>query len=496
MASDGAAITPFLALAVLWVVLPTFNFGFGTSELNPLQRALTCPTVRPTNAAWSPPPCLDLTNAQFGYITAGFTVGGFLGSIGLAPFKSIVPGLQRSKNALLFSGAWNVAGGLVQASAASWPILALGRLFMGIGSGIALVVVPGYLNDLSPPALQGSVGVLNQLSIVIGILTAQGLGVSSLADAPTQGSSGPWRFVPLVSSIIAALQLLLSPLAVDAPSDVRDGARIKNRLWGVRDDALNQRGEGGAAEAESLLAPEEPDADTGSESSSLPSRPTNVSFSTLLSAAFLSKRTANREQQALRRGTRMIIFTQMAQQLSGVNAVLYYSTGILSDVIKGDGAGGNGGDRIARWIGFGITFVNFLMTFPPIPLIDERRLGRKRLLQISSATMAVSALALGIALIRSYTNIAAASIVIFTAGFSAGLGPIPFLILPELVPRHAIPAASSLGIACNWLANITLASVFLPLKDALGGKVFFIFVTIDSIICLVISRFYSYSPPR
>lgn len=482
------SLTGFFAFVVLWVILATFNFGFGTSELNPLQGALTCPSPAPKSTST----CIEMTNAQFGYVTAGFTVGGFIGSLCLSPLKSILPFIgSSSKAALIFSGLWNVAGGLVQAYAGSWPILALGRLFMGIGSGIALTIVPGFLNDISPPALQGSIGVLNQLSIVIGILIAQALGVSSLGDK----GSNRWRIVPIISAAIALAQLLLSPFAIECPSDSKEPDSIRKKLWKTETQQSHSREQGREVE-EPLLTPEEPDADTGSnDSGSLHSLTKKHTVFSLLKLA-LTFGTLSGKQDEIRKGTRMIIFTQMAQQLSGINAVLYYSTGILSDVLKNGGGGGSkdDDDKTAKLIGLGITVVNFLMTFPPIPLIDEHRMGRKRLLQISSGTMAISALALSLSMLNSASVPAAVSIVTFTAGFSAGLGAIPFLILPELVPRSAIPPASSLGIACNWLANITLSLIFLPLKDALGGYVFYIFAAIDAIIFITITRYYRYKP--
>ncbi|PWN32476.1 general substrate transporter [Meira miltonrushii] len=480
------SLTGFFAFVVLWVILATFNFGFGTSELNPLQGALTCPSPAPSSTST----CIEMTNAQFGYVTAGFTVGGFVGSLCLSPLKAVLPILgSSSKAALILSGLWNVAGGLVQAYAGSWPILALGRLLMGIGSGIALTIVPGFLNDISPPALQGSIGVLNQLSIVIGILVAQALGVSSLGDK----GSNRWRIVPVISAAIALAQLLLSPFAIECPSDSKEPDSIRKKLWKTEPQESNGHDQAREVE-EPLLTPEEPDADTGSNhSGSLHSPPEKHSVFSLLRLA-LTFGTLNGEEDEIRKGTRMIIFTQMAQQLSGINAVLYYSTGILSDVLKNGGGSKEDDDKTAKLIGLGITVVNFLMTFPPIPLIDERRVGRKRLLQISSGTMAISALALSLSMLNSASVPAAVSIVTFTAGFSAGLGAIPFLILPELVPRSVIPSASSLGIACNWLANITLSLIFLPLKDALGGYVFFIFAAIDAIIFITITGYYRYKP--
>lgn len=302
---------------------------------------------------------------------------------------------------------------------------------------------PGPLSDVSPSHLKGSIGVLNQLSIVVGILCAQSLGVSPLGQAPSQPSlsrrlslaNAPWRYVPLISAAFALLQIFLFPFALDSPSDLEGEARrhVERRLWGTG------FAEQPSQEAEALLG--EADADTSSQSAAVgpPSKPLTISdLLTLIVKPYsvsVAMQVAPRERKALQRGTLLIIFTQMAQQLSGVNAVLYFSTGILSDVFQGQGRGDVEGDKTAKQIGLAITLVNTLMTFPPIPLIRESLLGRKRLLQLSSATMSLSALALSFALLTSRSVLAAISIVIFVAGFSIGLGPIPFLILPELVPQ-------------------------------------------------------------
>lgn len=159
-------VTPQLAFLITWTILSTFNFGFGTSELNPLQNVLSCPlsgltkyalvgVASATNDESSGsggttsfselPDCLPLTNTQFGYATAAFTLGGLVGSLGLAPLKAALPVVRRSKQALILSSLLYIAGGIVQSVSPAWTVLALGRFLMGLGSGTALVTVPSYL---------------------------------------------------------------------------------------------------------------------------------------------------------------------------------------------------------------------------------------------------------------------------------------------------------------------------------------------------------------
>jgi len=79
--------------------------------------------------------------------------------------------------------------------------------------------------------------------------------------------------------------------------------------------------------------------------------------------------------------------------------------------------------------------------------------------------------------------------------FSFGLGPVPFLLISEMAPDPAIPALASLSLSLNWITNFFVASLFLPLRDALAspadpkdptsaktgeGRVFYLF----TVVCL------------
>ena len=78
-------------------------------------------------------------------------------------------------------------------------------------------------------------------------------------------------------------------------------------------------------------------------------------------------------------------------------------------------------------------------SFPPMYLISESRLGRRGLLLSSSSSMALSSLALGLGILYAVPWLSAVALVAVVAGFSIGLGPVPFLILPELVEPRVRP---------------------------------------------------------
>jgi len=192
------------------------------------------------------------------------------------------------------------------------------------------------------------------------------------------------------------------------------------------------------------------------------------------------------------------------QQLSGVNAVLFYSASVLDTILPNAGAG---------ILSVGITVVNALMTFPAIFLVD--RVGRRQLLLFSAVGMGIMAILLAKGLDNHWANLSAFAIVTFIvsvilfifltaqAAFAVGLGPVPFLLVSEMVPPHAVPALSSLALAASWITTFLVGKFFLPLRELLTtpvdptdpespvegeGRVFYVFAVFLAIATLVTLR--------
>lgn len=108
------------------------------------------------------------------------------------------------------------------------------RFFVGVGSGIGLCVVPIFLAEIAPPQISSNVGVLTQLSIVIGIMVTQVLGLRFAT--PTE-----WRGVFFFSFALCAAQFLLGVFIVESPIWLSNSGRqdeketVSARLWGTRE---------------------------------------------------------------------------------------------------------------------------------------------------------------------------------------------------------------------------------------------------------------------
>lgn len=137
----GPPLRPAFHWMVLFIVLAAWNYGYGISELNALQIAFTCSNK--SSAVTRRSACLGMTESQFGYVTALFTVGGLLGSLSLSTVAQRFHfGPRRS---IFLSALFNALGGTIIALAGGAASAGLGRFVRGLGAGISVVCVPVYL---------------------------------------------------------------------------------------------------------------------------------------------------------------------------------------------------------------------------------------------------------------------------------------------------------------------------------------------------------------
>lgn len=167
------------------------------------------------------------------------------------------------------------------------------------------------------------------------------------------------------------------------------------------------------------------------------------------------------------------VILQLAQALSGVNAVFFYSSKMFAK------AGIPAAYIPYANIGTGI--INVLATIVSLALIEK--LGRRKLVIIPMAVMVLVFAALT-ALVhlnetRNSTTLGAITVVfilIFIVCFAVGLGPIPFLYGTEVCRPEARDSVQSLGLVANYLGNILLSLFFPALNSVMGGFVFLIFL--------------------
>jgi len=337
--------------------------------------------------------------------------------------------------------------------ASGYTPLVVGRLLIGIAAGIGICLTPIFIAEVSPARIRGKVGLFTQLSIVVGIMTTQLIGFK--LATPTA-----WRYVLLLSGLAATAQFLMSSTMVESPvwtvrnGDPQSGKAYYQKLWNGFDSH--------SPDEDPLLA-KDPDDE----------REHAVSVPYALKAS------------ELRLPLTIVSLAMVSQQVSGVNAVLYYSNDILSNVIP----------ELGPYISILVTVVNVVMTFPPILLIE--RVGRKKLLTASVLAAVAGHGLIGFGLNNGFVLICSLAILVFIMAFACGLGPIPFIMLPEVSPPHAVSALSSIALSMNWVCNFIVGLSFLPLRNFLSGgepeyegRVFYLFGSLLLASYLVLYRLY------
>ncbi|MDO1529858.1 sugar porter family MFS transporter [Fulvimonas sp. R45] len=417
------------------------------------------------------------TTARVVTIVAAAALGGFLFGFDTAVINGAVDALRQGFGlgagwtgfavscALLGSalGAWyagrladrygrvrtmQVAAALLAASALGAGLahgvatLVLWRVVGGLGVGVASVVAPTYIAEVSPARLRGRLGSMQQLAIVLGIF------VALLSDAWLAGAAGGaehplwlglpawrWMFLAMLLPALVYGALVLgvpeSPRHLVAKRRPGDALRVLRQVLGLADeDALQRK----LSEIEQSLRREH----------------------------------APRWRDLLgtRGGLLPVVWVGIAlsvfQQFVGINVIFYYSSTLWHSV------GFSEADAFAITVATSV--INVAVTLVAIALVD--RVGRKPLLVVGSAGMAAT-LALmawcfaqasgsGAALVLPgawgpLALVAANAYVIF---FGLSWGPVVWVLLGEMFPNRIRAMALAVAAAAQWLANFAITSSF------------------------------------
>ncbi|WVQ82698.1 hypothetical protein IAT38_004830 [Cryptococcus sp. DSM 104549] len=416
------------ALVASWAALHTTQYGFAITSLNGVQGPVTCGDNGQVGAHMLSQnrlkDCVAMTPAQFGLVVSIFTLGGLIGSLATTSvtYKFGRVGTLRVSAALVLLGSVTVglANNMV-------PMM-LGRILLGSGCGLSTVTVPNFLSEIAPPSIKRSLGIMNQVFIVIGMLAGQSLSFPF-------GKPYAWRYV-LVASVTLAILQLLGSISVAEPEKAVGGGEETDAL-------LGEEGEREPLSIKGLLLSKDP---------------------------------------RVTRGFLVVLVTQLSQQLCGVSPVMYFSTRILTPVFQSN----------SRLVALIIVIIKIPVTILPAFLIE--RVGSRRLLVFPTIIMSLSALTLAIGINTDAQLLSILGVILFVVSFSVGLGPVTWVVLPEVMPKHAATAAGSVGLALNWTINFCMGAAFLPLqewmsggKDSGEGNIFFLFAGACAVIVVAVA---------
>lgn len=430
-------VTPQLMLAVGAAVIGSLQFGYNTGVINAPQKIIENFYNETWTSRFSEPISQPTLTALWSLSVAIFSVGGMMGSFSVGLFVNRFG----RKNSMLGANILAVlAAALMGFSqlAGSFEMLILGRLVVGVFCGLCTGFVPMYVEEISPTSLRGALGTLHQLGVVVGILLAQVLGIEWVL-----GGSSLWPLLLALTLVPALVQCALLPFCPESPRYLLINCNEESE---ARTVLVSLRGTDDVGE----------DLQEMREECQRMQREKSVSIPDLLRSPMY------------RQPLLVAVMLQLSQQLSGINAVFYYSTGIFEKA--------GVAQPVYATIGTGVVNTAFTV----VSLFIVEKMGRRPLHLIGLMGMAVSAVFLTVAMAlldqlswMSYVSIAA--IFSFVAFFEIGPGPIPWFIVAELFSQGPRPAAIAVAGFSNWSANFLVGMSFQYIEQLCGPYVFIIF---------------------
>lgn len=366
-------------------------------------------------------------------------VGALAGALGGA-FAVQVAGLRGSMQltALLLGGGW-----LAIAVSRTPAVLCGFRVVIGLGCGLQSVAVPMFIAEVSPPNLRGTLGTLNAAFILLGVVVVDAVGGLIFTD------SRGFCMWNTLSMFIAVCAAILFGLLMVLPEPRRP-------TWCGR--------------LLSLVKPETAQSTPNQSPEHLSSR-ASVDFESSPTAQAAFSAASDVEPWKLAVAG---LVPMCWQQLSGMNFVIFFDQSILSTA--GVGA--------VNILGPSVFAVQLLGIGVAAALIE--RLGRRPLLLISTGGMAVAGGALGLLLRlpKPSSVLVIAGLYSYVVFFAIGLGPVPWLLLPELgLAKRQRARLASIATAANWGCSFIVTGPPLQtLVDQWGlSGAFFLF----GVVCLL-----------
>jgi sugar porter (SP) family MFS transporter len=389
-------------------------FGFDTAVIAGTTHSLTLK--------------FGLTPRQLGLTVAMALIGTIIGAMSAG-----IPG-QRwgGRETLRVLAIFYVLSALGCAFAVSWPMLLVARFIGGLGIGGSSVLGPVYIAELAPARWRGRLVGLFQINIVLGILLAYfsnyvigtfGLGVNEWR----------WQF-----GVAAAPAILFLVMLFGIPPSSR---------WLVTQKRVD--------EARAVLI-------------SMDAEDPENELREIVASVHLEREQTS--EPLFVRKYRLPIFLAitigMFNQLSGINAILYY----LNDIFAAAGYSKISGDLQAVAIGA----MNLVATLFGMTLIDK--LGRKTLLIIGSVGTALCLA--GVAEIfytQAHQNYLIWLLVTYIAFFAVSQGAVIWVYIGEVFPNRVRSKGQALGSSSHWIMNAIIAYTFPQVAKSSGAYPFMFF---------------------
>jgi len=379
--------------------LAGFLFGFDTVVISGAEKTI--------QALWGLSP--GLHGIVMGSALYGTVVGSLLGGWPADRFGR--------KATLLWIGVLYFVGAVGSGLAPNVAAFIVARVIGGLGIGISTVVAPMYISEIAPPKYRGRLAGMFQFNIVFGIL------IAFVSNALLAGvGENAWRWM---LGVAAFPSLLYSLFCFGLPESPR---------W-----LLSRKGDREAAlEVLQRIEPAASKTEIAAQADAIIAASTEQ----VSSGNFWTRR--------LQKPILLAILIAFFNQLSGINAILYFAPRIFE--LTGLGAKA----ALLESIGIGVT--NLVFTFVGLWLID--RLGRRTLLYIGSFGYIASLGLVAWAFFTQHFSVVPVCIFAFIAAHAIGQGAVIWVFISEIFPNRHRAEGQTLGSSTHWIFAALLTTFF------------------------------------
>jgi sugar porter (SP) family MFS transporter len=373
-----------------------------------------------------------------GYLVAGASLGAAVGAFIAGP---LTDRFGRKSLLVIDAGVYAV-GSILSAVAPDAAVLLFARTLIGLAIGADSAIATAYIAEYAPRERRGSLTMLQQWMITVGILLAYIVALIVLRAAPGSAGTVGWRLILGVGAIPAIIGLILRAQMPESPRWL-----MKNGKYDKVRDALAELG-------------------------------IKVSIEAVKETAERLQRAAAQEERraksawtpGVRRALVVVCTFFVFQQITGINVPLYYGPHLLGPLLQGS-------SKSLVWTTIAgvevtamMTVVNVVATYFGFKYIDK--LGRRVLSMGGYAGMIVFALiaAAGIGFLHGTPSTVLVMVGLsgFIAAFAIGVGGTGWTIQGETFPTEIRGQAASAGATTDWLANFALIEVFPAWNSGIG----------------------------
>ncbi|SJX65661.1 probable sugar transporter [Sporisorium reilianum f. sp. reilianum] len=393
-----------------------------------------------------------------GNIVSLYEIGCFIGA--LATF--VVGDVLGRRRTILISSLFMIAGAIIQAASSTVGVMIAGRIICGLGMGAINSTVPILQAETSPAVSRGQLVAIDltvlNFGIVISYWVDYAFGFSGLTGSKI------WRIPIALQCVFIAVLMLTTLVIPDSPRWLAKKGRHEEAI------AVLER-----LHDASIDSPEVQKSYAGIQQAIEHERAaSNTGWRSLVAS----------DNIQTRKRLFLACFIQAAQQLSGINALIYYSGTLFSKSVGLD-------NKKSALMAGGLNMCLILGSTISIFLID--RVGRKKLLIPCIAGMSAvmcaqtglvkviqDKLAQGLTANANYGRAASAMLFVFEFFFSLGFQATVWLIPSEVLPLLIRTKGSALSTASNWIFNFAVVKFTPSALENIGWKTYIVFAILNA----------------